>query len=254
MWEIFLRRKSEQERNILLFELEQKNKEMERFVYTVSHDLKSPIITIKGFLGYLERDAVSGNIDRFHGDISRIRNAADKMQILLEDLLELSRIGRMKNPPVDIRFTDLAQEAADMTLGILGKAGVTLQISPDMPVVHGDKTRLLQVLTNLIENAAKFTSNTNEPKIEIGAVHTDDITAFYVKDNGIGIEPEFHDRVFGLFDKLNPDTPGTGVGLTLVKRIIEEHGGLIWVKSEGLNSGTTFFFTLPIVDVDEQQT
>ena len=75
-----------------------------------------------------------------------------------------------------------------------------------------------------------------------------------MKDNGIGIEPEFHERVFGLFDKLNPDTPGTGVGLTLVKRIIEEHGGLIWVKSEGLNSGTNFFFTLPIVDVDEQQT
>lgn len=254
MWEIFIRRRYEQERNILLFDLEQKNKEMERFVYTVSHDLKSPIITIKGFLGYLERDAISGNIERFHGDISRIRNAADKMQHLLEDLLELSRIGRMKNPSVDIRFTDLAKEAAEMSLGILEKSGAVLQISPDMPVVHGDKTRLLQVLTNLIENAAKFTSNTSEPKVEIGAVQTNDITAFYVKDNGIGVDPEFHERVFELFDKLNPDTPGTGVGLTLVKRIIEEHGGIIWVKSDGLNSGTTFFFTLPIVDMDRQQT
>ena len=117
-------------------------------------------------------------------------------------------------------------------------------IHQGLPAVHGDAHRLLEVLQNLIDNAAKFMGDQPEPKIEIGCREQEGKHVFFVQDNGIGIDPKFHEQVFGLFNKLDPHVEGTGVGLALVKRIVEFHGGRIWVESE-LGKGSTFFFTLP---------
>lgn len=234
-------------REKLIKELESKNTELEHFTYTVSHDLRSPLVTINGFLGYLKMDSASGNSQRITTDIQRIQDAVDKMHLLLKNLLELSRIGRIMNPPEDVPFEDLVREALEIVHGQLEVRGVTVQIQPDLPAVHGDRQRLTAVLQNLIENAVKYMGSQTAPFIEIGqhvkdAEHGEFI--FYVKDNGMGIAPEYHERIFGLFNKLDMKTEGTGVGLALVKRIIEVHDGKIWVESE-TGKGSTFYFTLP---------
>ena len=235
----------ETEREKLINELEEKNSELERFTYTVSHDLKSPLITIKGFLGFLEQDAASGNIARLRADIQRIADATDKMQTLLNELLELSRVGRLTNPYQLVPFSELILEALEIVHGRLQEKNVRVQVDENLPAVYGDRQRLIEVLQNLIDNAAKFMGNVPAPCIEIGLDgYEDDKPIFFVRDNGIGIDPIHHDRVFGLFNKLDAVSEGTGIGLTLVKRIVEVHGGRIWVQSEA-GSGSTFFFTLP---------
>jgi signal transduction histidine kinase len=242
--EIAERKRAKTEREALIKELEDKNAELEQFTYTVSHDLKSPLITIKGFLGLLEKDAAEGNIDRMNENMARISSAAEKMQRLLEELLELSRIGRVVNSPKEVRFEDLASEAVGVVAGRLAEGNVRVEIKTDLPVILGDHPRLLEVLENLIDNAAKFMGDQPDPFIEIGARNNNDETVYYIQDNGIGIGPKYHEKVFGLFDKLAQHSEGTGVGLAIVKRIVEVHGGRIWVESEGTGKGTTFCFTL----------
>jgi len=242
---IAARKEAEAERERLMDELAAKNAEMERFVYTVSHDLKSPLVTILGFLGYLEDDVRKGDLEKAERDVERIHNAGVKMQDLLKDLLELSRIGRMMNEPEAVLFEALAQEAIELTDGRLRERGVRVGVGSGLPVVYGDRQRLLELMQNLIDNAAKYMGDQPKPSIEIGAAGFEDSKPiFFVRDNGIGIAPEFHERVFGLFNKLDPNAEGTGVGLALVKRIVEFHGGRIWVESEK-GKGATFYFTLP---------
>jgi signal transduction histidine kinase len=164
---------------------------------------------------------------------------------LLNELLELSRIGRTMNTPENIPFDELVREALEIVQGQLMERGVKVQIQPDLPAVFGDKPRLIEVIQNLLDNAAKYMGGQPSPQIEIGQRGDENSKpVFFVKDNGIGIASEFHERVFGLFDKLDVKTEGTGVGLALVKRIIEVHGGRIWVESE-IGQGATFLFTLP---------
>jgi len=237
------RKRVEEEHVELIKELESKNTELERFTYTVSHDLKSPLITITGFLGYLEEDATAGNIERVQHDSLRIKEAVGKMKLLLDELLELSRIGRLMNPPETVAFSDLVNEALTTVRGRLEARGVDVSLQPGLPEVRGDRQRLVEVLQNLIDNAAKFMGDQPVPRIEIGCQERDGKQGFFVKDNGIGVEPRFHEQIFGLFNKLNPSIEGTGVGLALVKRIIEVHGGNIWIESE-LGQGSTFHFTL----------
>ncbi len=229
----------------LIKELEAKNAELEQFTYTVSHDLKSPLITIKGFLGLLEQDALAGDTERVKADMARISNAADKMQQLLEDLLELSRIGRLVNPSREIELGALVREAADLVAGRLNERGAHLEIAPDLPTIYGDRPRLRAVLENLIDNAVKFMGDQPDPHIEITARRDGQAIVVSVRDNGIGIDPRYHDKIFGLFEKLDQQTEGTGVGLAIVKRTIEVHGGRIWVRSKGIGHGSTFYFTLP---------
>jgi signal transduction histidine kinase/PAS domain-containing protein len=234
-------------RKMLISELESKNAELERFTYTVSHDLKSPLFTIRGFLGYLEQDAISGNQARLKSDLQRITDATDKMQRLLNELLELSRIGRLRNEPTCFSLAEIARDAVELVHGRIAAHGVTVHIAPDLPAVYGDRPRLAEVLQNLLDNAAKFMGDQAAPCIEIGCTgETEPGRAVcYVRDNGIGIASEHFERVFGLFNKLDPKTDGTGIGLALVKRIIEVHGGRLWVESE-VGQGSTFFFTLPL--------
>ncbi|MCK9279882.1 MAG: PAS domain S-box protein [Melioribacteraceae bacterium] len=238
---------SEIERLSIVKELENKNAELERFTYTVSHDLKSPVITIKGFLGMLKDDATSGNIERLESDIKRISNAADKMQNLLEDLLQLSRIGRLTNPAVEFSLTTISEEVIELLQGNFGSLSNSVNIEPNMPLILADKTRISEVIQNLIENAIKYRNSNIPLKIDIGSISKEDEIVYFVKDNGIGIKKEYLDKIFGLFEKLNPASDGTGIGLALVKRIVELHGGRIWVESDGLDNGSTFYFTIKSV-------
>ncbi len=228
-----------------VLELEASNDELTQFTYTVSHDLKSPLVTINGYLGYIEQDARSGNIERLQNDTQRIQEATNKMHALLTELLELSRIGRMMNEPEDIPFDDIVTDALEIVHGQFEANRVTVQTQPNLPIVHGDRQRLAEVLQNLLDNAAKYMGDQPDPLIEIGQHGEEDGNLiFFVKDNGIGIAPEYHERIFGLFNKLDAGSEGTGIGLALVKRIVELHGGRIWVELE-VGEGSTFYFTLP---------
>jgi len=239
-------KEAELERENLIGELKAKNAELEQFAYTISHDLKAPIITIRGFLGFLKADALAGNTLRLQKDIQRISEAADKMHKLLNDLLDLSRIGRVVNKIGMISFCGLVEKAREILQGRLYENNVEIIIDNALPMVCGDDQRLLEVVQNLIDNAAKFMGDQPNPRVEIGQCEMSEngFATLYVRDNGIGIEPPFHERIFGLFNRLNPDIEGTGIGLSLVKRIIEFHGGRIWVQSEA-GKGATFYFTLP---------
>jgi len=249
--EIAERKQAQAEREVLIAELETKNAELERFTYTVSHDLKSPLITIGGFVGFLEKDALAGDQEQINVDIAHINDAVARMQRLLDELLELSRIGRQMNPPGAISFADIVHEAIALARGRIAAHGVAVEIAPDFPVVYGDRARLVEVVQNLVDNACKFMGEQPQPRIEIGVRNGEAEPVFYVRDNGIGIEPQYHNKVFGLFEKLNPQSEGTGIGLALVKRIIETHGGKIWIESTGKDDGTTFYFTLPEHKTDD---
>jgi PAS domain S-box-containing protein len=239
------RKQVEAERERLIAELEQRNAELERFTYTVSHDLKSPLITITGFLGYLQSDLLAGETDKVQVDVERIAQAAERMDRLLQELLELSRIGRVMNPPEAVGFSAVVAEACELELGIIQGRGVAVEVASDLPEVHGDRIRLVEVVQNLIDNACRFMGDRAEPRISIGheGRDPDGKAILFVRDNGIGIDPKHQDRVFGLFEKLDAGSEGTGIGLALVKRIVEVHGGRVWVESEPGN-GSTFYFTL----------
>lgn len=241
--EIEARTKAENEREQLIQELKAKNQELNRFAITVSHDLKTPLITISGYLGYLERDILDGNHERMQKDLSQINDAAKRMGRFVDQILDLSRVGRIIYPPTEVEFGAIVEEALAVAQGPIEIRKVRLQIEPGLPIVRVDRVRMVQVMQNLITNSIKFMGQQESPLIEIGTLQMDGVIGFFVKDNGIGIDPEDQPRIFELFNKLDGASEGSGIGLALVKRIIEVHGGQIWVESE-LGKGATFFFTL----------
>lgn len=234
-------------RDHLIRELELKNNELERVTYTVSHDLKSPLVTVKGFIGMLKEDLSEGNSERVERDLEQISNASDKMGSLLEDLLEVSRVGRMKNEPENIPLSALFEEVATLLQGQIKESEAVIHIQPDMPSIYADRQNLFGVAQNLIDNALKFRKQGCKPEISVTATHKQEQIICCVKDKGIGIDPKYQDKIFGLFDRLDQTVQGNGVGLALVKRIIEVHNGSITVHSKGDGEGATFCFTLPVV-------
>ncbi len=225
--------------------LRQKNTELERFIYTVSHDLKAPLVTIKTFLEYLESDRLKADAGRIEKDMFFMRSAADTMAKLLDELLEMSRIGRVVNPSLRVTFGDLVEDARNTVAGRLAERGVKVRVGDEPLTLFGDRRRLAEIWQNLIENAAKFMGDQAAPLIEIGLEPAGQKTIFFVRDNGIGIDPRHHGKIFGLFESLDPKIEGTGLGLALVKRIVELYGGTVAVESKGAGRGSTFRFTLP---------
>lgn len=233
------------ERRRLEEELQDRNEELVRFVYTVSHDLRSPLVTIQTFLGYLEKDLAKGDPARVSADFEYIRRAAAKMLQLLEELLQLSRVGRKTNPFEDVPFRELVRAALDAVAGQIAERRVEVCVADSAAVLRCDRTRLVEVFQNLVDNAVKFMGDQPAPRIDIGVEAAGGDLVCHVRDNGQGIDPRHHSKLFGLFEKLHPGTPGSGMGLALVKRIIEVHGGRVWAESGGVGQGATFRFTIP---------
>lgn len=229
----------------LITELETSNAELEQFNHTLSHELKSPLITIVGFLGFLEQDAIAGQTERLRADIRRIGNATKMMERLINELLEFSQVGSRENLLENIEFEKLVRRALEQVHDRLNGQEILVQVQGELPVVYGNQQHLLKVVQHLVDNAVKFMGNQPKPLIEIGQCGEEDgKPIFFIKDNGMGIPSEYHNLIFGLFNKLDAASDGTGMGLALVKRIVEVHGGRIWVESE-VGKGSTFYFSLP---------
>ncbi len=239
------RQKIEEQRAGLLKELAAKNSELERFTYTVTHDLKAPLITIQGFLGLLEADIAAGDSARIEDDLGRIRAGAAQMLRLLNDLLALSRVGRVSGTIERVALSELVKEAVARVDGRIQQSGARLSIDDELPKVLGDRRQLLAVFQNLIDNAVKFLGDQLEPRIEIGQRPSPHESICFVRDNGIGVDKQYQEQIFGLFNRLSQDVEGTGIGLALVQRIVELHGGRIWLESDGEGTGSTFCVALP---------
>lgn len=243
--EIAERRRVEAEREALIAGLKAKNAELDRFTHTVSHDLKSPLTTIQGFLGRLEKDMLAGDGERMRRDIERIREAGTRMQVLIDDLLSLAQAGQLTQPLQPIALATIVHDARRLVAWRLEAIGAAIDVDPGLPVVYGDPTRLVQVVQNLIDNAVKFRRQRTPLQITIGYAGLDGgLHRLFVRDNGIGVAPQYHEQIFELFTRLDLRSEGTGVGLALARQVIEGHGGRIWIESEGLYRGSTFWFTL----------
>jgi PAS domain S-box-containing protein len=226
-------------------ELQKKNAETEQFIYTVSHDLRSPLVTVKTFMGYLEKDMAEGNQEQLAQDIQFVHSAADKMKLLLDELLEMSRIGRVESPPVKVSFLTVVGEALGALAGVIKERTVDIRMPDTDLMLFGERPRLCQVWQNLIENSIKYSHDNSILRIELGLQQENGETVFFVKDNGIGIDGQYATRIFGIFKKLDPKSPGAGLGLSMVQRIVEKCDGKVWVESDGCGKGSCFKFTLP---------
>ncbi|NPV00749.1 MAG: PAS domain S-box protein [Brevinematales bacterium] len=241
------------ERKMWEEELKQKNEELTRFIYTVSHDLKSPLVTIKAFLTYMQEDYKKNDQAALVKDIRYIENAADKMGRLLDELLELSRVGRKDTIMQEEYLQSIVQAAIDLVAGRISAKNAKIEVTKVPVILVGDSRRFIQIFQNLIDNAVKFMGKQNHPKVEIGVMEKENNIIIFVRDNGAGIDPRYADKLFGLFEKLDSATEGTGIGLALVKRIIEVNHGEIWFESAGVGQGTTFYFTLAGSRIDKKE-
>ena len=227
-------------------EIERRNKELDDFTYVVSHDLKEPLISIEGFSRILQSDYNDIIQQEGREYFESIVGATTRMKGLIDDLLLLSRVSRPSESFKNIFVKQILDDiTTDMEFTIKQKK-VKLIIPDNLPVVYGNETQLKIVFRNLIGNAVKF-NDKPEPSIEIGFHNTENNSyLFFVRDNGIGIDHEFYEKIFVIFQRLHrrEQYEGSGAGLAIVKKIIESHKGSIWVESE-LGKGSTFFFTIP---------
>ena len=238
------RRRAEDERENLLSELTARNAEMENFVYTISHDLKSPLITIGGFSTLLIKDIVRGDSEAVADSISEIRKAVELMQTHISDLLLLSRTGRASAERTDLPLGRLLEEVVGQFGQRIADRGARVLVASDLPVIRVDRKGMLRVYTNLIDNALKYSRPDSVLNIEVGWRRENRELQLFVRDNGRGIKREYQQRIFGLFQRADSEVEGTGVGLAISKRVIEVHGGRMWVESVP-GQGSTFWIGLP---------
>jgi PAS domain S-box-containing protein len=227
-------------------ELERSNAELEDFTNVVSHDLKEPLRGIEAFSGFLAEEYADRLDERGRNYLTVLQDSAVHMRDLIDDLLQLSRIGRTKPQYVAVAAASLVGEAVDAIQFSLKEKRVDLRIQEDLPTLVCDPVRIRQVFENLISNSIKY-NDKPRPIIQIGCTEEPDAYRFSVRDNGPGIEPKYHAKVFRIFQRLvlREDHEGTGIGLTICKKIVEGHGGEICVESSGPGEGSTFVFSIP---------
>jgi len=226
-------------------QLEETNKDLEAFGYSVSHDLRNPLIAISGFSRLLLEKYSSSLDSKGQAYLKMIGTKTQNMWQLIQDLLAFSRLGYQGMKTSDINIEEFARTVFDELKSISPERKLRLEIK-NLPPAHGDPAMIRQVLTNLLSNAIKFTRPREIGVIEIGSGTREDQPIYYVKDNGIGFDMKFQDKLFGVFKRVHGDEEfdGTGVGLAMVQRIIHRHGGKVWAEGE-INRGATFYFTLP---------
>ena len=228
-------------------ELENANRDLEQFAYVASHDLQEPLRMITSYTQLLER-RYKDKLDQDANDyIHFVVDGAIRMQKLLIDIRDFSRLSTHSQAFEQVDTKTIAGQAISNLQQLISENAALIAID-DLPLIHADEMQILQVFQNLIENAIKFKKKTELPKIHISSTRQKNRYKFSVADNGIGIEMQYHDRVFTIFQRLHSvkHYPGTGIGLSICKRIVERHGGTIWFEST-VNEGTTFYFTIPVI-------
>jgi PAS domain S-box-containing protein len=224
--------------------LEEKNRQLEEFTRVVSHDLKEPLRTMSAFSQYLLEDYADKLDDEGKDYLNRINRASLRMRNLIDDLLRLSSIGTRPETLEKVYLSEVFEQIKEDMKARL--ENVELRLPKTMPIIIANRTRMVELFGNLISNAIKYNDKPHK-RVEIGWSHEGRFYKFYVRDNGIGIEEQYLEKIFELFERLNPrgdDYESTGAGLTICKRIVEEYGGRIWVESK-VGEGSTFYFTLP---------
>jgi signal transduction histidine kinase len=237
------RRRAQEDRQ-MLWELGAKTEELERFGHTVSHALKTPLTAIRGFLRLMGKIDPVAEPERLQRYLGRAAEAAEHLAKRLTDLLELSRLGHLVRPEDQVAFAAVAREAVGMVEEACARRGIQVALAQSFPTVRGDRIRLREVLENLLDNAVKFMGNQPAPRVVVGVREEGPTPVFFVRDNGKGIAADDREKVFDLFTRLHPNAEGAGAGLAIVRRIVEAHGGRIWVESKGPGTGSTFCFTL----------
>ncbi len=223
--------------------LAEKNAELEQFVYSVSHDLKAPLISIQGFASRVQELYYDKMEYEARFALERIRYNAKVMEDMIMELLDLSRVGRETVKMDEIYLYEMVSTVLENYRGHIGAQRTKVNISPDLPIVLFPRRRLEQVFTNLIGNAIRYTAKVENPCISIYAIDHPDVFEIVVKDNGIGIAKKDFEKVFRLFERVSSDQPGSGVGLAIVKKVVEQYGGKIWIESE-VGHGAEFHFTI----------
>jgi PAS domain S-box-containing protein len=226
-------------------DLEAINKELEAFAYSISHDLRAPLRHMVGFTELLQKNASSVLDEKSHRYMTTILESAKRMGTLIDDLLAFSRIGRVETRETAVSLGDLVKEVLAEMQQETGGRSIAWRIGA-LPDVHGDRSMLKLALVNLISNAVKFTRTRPQAEIEIGYMEKkEERVVVFVKDNGVGFDMKYSNKLFGVFQRLHPTEAfeGTGIGLATVQRIIHRHGGRVW--AEGLvDGGATFFFSI----------
>lgn len=225
-------------------DLNRQNEEMEQFIYTVSHDLKSPLVTLEGFAAHIRKDAAQDRFDRIDDFTGRIESAVGRMRNLIDGLLGLSRIGRVPAEGQIIDTRELVAQLVRQQQAQIDAKGVSVTVDPDLPPLFADRLRVTQLFENLIVNALRYGCGAPRPSIAIGHRVEAGEVRYFVRDNGVGIAAEHHERVFQLFERLSADRDGTGVGLAIVRKVMEVHQGRAWVESQP-GGGATFWIAFP---------
>jgi PAS domain S-box-containing protein len=226
-------------------ELTRINAELEDFTHSVSHDLKEPLRGIEAFAGFLAEDYSDKLDEQGQRYVSILRESSVRMKDLIDDLLQLSRIGRSSYEYSVVLMRSLIEDVTLELSYAFQEKSVELRVDPALPAINCDKVRMREVFKNLISNAIKYNDKV-VPRIDIGCRPENGAFTFAVRDNGIGVAPEFHDKIFKIFQRLHhrDEYEGTGVGLAICKKVVEGHGGRIWVESTP-GQGTAFLFTIP---------
>ncbi len=235
-------KKAENRQSQLLEQLEKVNEELKEFAYVVSHDLKAPLRGIKTLVDWITSDYVDKLDDDGKEQMNLLVNRVDRMHNLIDGILQYSRIGRVAEEKVKVNFNELVSDVIDM---LAPPENITITIENELPTIECEQIRMMQVFQNLLSNAVKYMDK-SEGQIKVGCIEDDSFWNFSVSDNGPGIEDKYYDRIFQMFQTLSPrdEFESTGVGLTVVKKIVELYGGKIWIESK-VGEGSTFFFALP---------